>query len=444
MLTYLIFITVSPFYSWVAVRFHNDKSSKSSSHGPYDDRQPVPPPVVGLNNYDPRRVLTPVVVLRDHKEPVPPPVGIQDDHDLVAAPVGFHDYGPALPSHDSLTVEQKLTAALERIKLLEARRTKLTLEKFGLARFSGSPSSIKLYTGFPNYNQFKEFFTNIESHAKAMISFSQTQRKKFKTLNDYSCNLPLIDRLFMYLHKIRVGSLDQDLADKFNVTVPNVSRNTILFTDFLYCLLGAQRLWPTKPQVMKSMPFEFLMVYPDVRVVVDCVRVQLQCPLGLAMNSERQQASRRGSAVNMKALIGMMPCGAISFISSLHSCSISDSHLTKVSGLLELLEPGDKVLVDKDFDIGMLLQQKGCDVMGPHTLEKKGEFTSRELENNQRIGNAKMHVKRTMKRVTEFHIFDSPLHPTLLGSASQMWTVCCLLCNFQGPITKDAPKTVNS
>ena len=58
------------------------------------------------------------------------------------------------------------------------------------------------------------------------------QRKNAKTLFSYNCKLHLVDRLFMYLHKIRVGSLDQDLADKFGVSRFTVSRNNISFTNF--------------------------------------------------------------------------------------------------------------------------------------------------------------------------------------------------------------------
>ena len=90
-----------------------------------------------------------------------------------------------------------------------------------------------------------------------MIKWTQVQRQCKK--------LPLIDQFFMFCHKIRLGSLDQDLADKFRVSQATLSRNTISWANFLYCLLGSQPLWPTKTQVQKYMPKSFKDSYPNVQ-----------------------------------------------------------------------------------------------------------------------------------------------------------------------------------
>ena len=52
-----------------------------------------------------------------------------------------------------------------------------------------------------------------------------------------------------------------------------------------------------------------------------------------------------------KALIGISPSGAITFVSKLFPGSISDKQLTCKSGILDLLEPGNSVMADKGFDI---------------------------------------------------------------------------------------------
>lgn len=46
-------------------------------------------------------------------------------------------------------------------------------------------------------------------------------------------------------------------------------------------------------------------------------------------------------------------------MSSLYTGSISDKEITRVSGLLDLLEPGDTVMADKGFEIGDMLREKG-------------------------------------------------------------------------------------
>ena len=53
---------------------------------------------------------------------------------------------------------------------------------------------------------------------------------------------------------------------------------------------------------------------------------------------------------NVLGLIGIMPSGAITFVSELYPGSISDKELTHKSGLLQMQwDEGDSVMVDKGF-----------------------------------------------------------------------------------------------
>jgi hypothetical protein len=79
-----------------------------------------------------------------------------------------------------------------------------------------------------------------------------------------------IEQLFLFLHKLRVGSLDQDLADKFQVSQSTVSRNTVTWANFLYTFIGSQPLWPSREQVNQFMPDAFKKLYPKTRVLIDC------------------------------------------------------------------------------------------------------------------------------------------------------------------------------
>ena len=51
----------------------------------------------------------------------------------------------------------------------------------------------------------------------------------------------------------------------------------------------------------------------------------------------------------LQVLIGIAPCGLINFISKAYGGRITDSQLTVDAGVLDKLESGDEVMLDKGF-----------------------------------------------------------------------------------------------
>jgi hypothetical protein len=355
---------------------------------------------------------------------------------------------PVIDSHDYYvepqSTEEKLEAALKRIEELEHQFEIIRIEKFGLTRISGDPDQVRFYTGFSSYEILKLVYDAIVPQACKITSWTQYNRKKRGITQRISKStgqkLCLFDQFFLYLHKIRLGSLDQDLADKFKVSQSTVSRIVITWSNFLYALLGSQPLWPSKRHVQKHLPSGFKENYPDTRVILDCTELRVQTPSSLMLNSELY--SHYKGTTTYKALIGITPSGAISFISQLYSGSISDKHITRISGILNLLEPGDGVMVDKGFKIEDLLGEKDCSLVIPVFLEKKGQFTEMENEQNDTISNLRVHVERAIRRIRGYHIFDGILPLNLVGTINQIWTVCCILSNFQGPLIKKTSSNV--
>ena len=52
-----------------------------------------------------------------------------------------------------------------------------------------------------------------------------------------------------------------------------------------------------------------------------------------------------------KGLIGISSSGAIVFMSDLYPGCISDKELTRMCGILDMLEKGDTLMADREFDI---------------------------------------------------------------------------------------------
>ena len=180
-------------------------------------------------------------------------------------------------------------------------------------------------------------------------------------------NLLIIDQLLLFLQKVRLGTFDQQLADKFKVSVSTVSRTVITWTNCLYFLLGSSPLWPSRFAVDNNMPASFKQT--KTRVILDCTEIHTQTPSSLNLNSEFYSHYKGRNTI--KSLVGITPAGAICFVSSLYPGSISDKQITKQSGVLQLLEPGDAVMADKGFLIENELRELGVELIIPPFLTKQ-------------------------------------------------------------------------
>lgn len=107
------------------------------------------------------------------------------------------------------------------------------------------------------------------------------------------------------------------------------------------------------------------------------------------------------STNTLKALVGIAPHGTVTFISSLYTGSISDVAITKLCGILDLLEPGDDVMADKGFTIKEALAAKRVTLNIPPFLSQKGQFSQTEIQETEDIAKLRVHVERAIKRVRE-------------------------------------------
>jgi hypothetical protein len=120
------------------------------------------------------------------------------------------------------------------------------------------------------------------------------------------------------------------------------------------------------------MPNTFKMKYPTTRVIIDATEVFVEQP---ALPELQQLTfSNCNNHNTYKGLIGILPSGAVTFVSKLYPGSISDKELTRRSGLLDLLEKGDSVMADRGFDIAEGLALLGVRVNRPPFLKGKTQL----------------------------------------------------------------------
>ena len=135
-----------------------------------------------------------------------------------------------------------------------------------------------------------------------------------------------------------------------------------------------------------------------------------------------------------KGLIGISPNVWVTFVSSLYGGSISDRQIVEKSHFVDLLEQGDLIMADRGFDIQDLMAAKQAKLFIPPKRQSTADqFSKEDCFETMRIANVRIHVERAIRRVKGWHIFDQVLPLSTAGVVNQVWTVCCLLTNWQTP-----------
>jgi len=298
------------------------------------------------------------------------------------------------------------------------------------------PQEFPFYTGFQSLDVFNvvlELLNPGENGENISVVQEKENVVRDTEKKTRSRKLSPSNQFFLFLCRIKLGLFEMDLARRFNISVSTVSNIIISWANFCYLRLGTLNIWPSREMVDKSMPSSFKMKYPSTRAIIDCTEIKVNMPSSLLLKS--QTYSNYKSTNTLKGLIGIAPCGSITFVSQLYHGSISDREMTIRSGFLDLpFNEGDSLMADKGFDIQDLLDEKQVRLNIPPFLGKYGQMTDIEVFQTQSIAAERIHVERAINKIKNFHIFDQAIPVSLFGTINQIWTVCALLTLFQEPI----------
>ncbi|KAM7295191.1 uncharacterized protein ISCGN_024696 [Ixodes scapularis] len=247
-------------------------------------------------------------------------------------------------------------------------------------------------------------------------------------------SLPPHDELFLILVRLRLGLFEKDLAFRFGISVGTVSRLCTTWISYLYMHFARLDLWATRQQVDEDMPPAFKEKYPTTRVILDATEIKCQVPSSLVLQSASFSAYK--STNTFKGLVGISPDGAVTFVSQLFLGSMSDKECVRQSGFLQLaFDQRDSVMADKGFLISDLLTEINVELNIPPFLGQ-GTFTENEVKETENIASLRIHVKRRIQRIKSFHIFDRAIPLSLGPVVNEIWTICTILTNFQGPLLR--------
>jgi len=306
---------------------------------------------------------------------------------------------------------------------------------FRLQNIKDNDDLIRFYTGFPDYSTLiAAYKILLESDASVMQQWNGKHCKEdFSECSKQGrrCKLPLVEQFFLTLVRLRLGLLELDLANRFGVSQSTVSRITTTWINLMYHTFKGIEVFPSWHIVKKYMPTIFK-DYPNTRIIIDATEFRLERPSSLL--SQSCTFSKYKNTNTVKVLIGVTPSGAISFVSPCYEGSISDRRLVEVSGLLEMLEPGDEVMADKGFQIQDILAPLGVRLNTPPFLTSNSQMPVDDVVLTSKIARLRIHVERAIGRIKEYHILQNVLPAAIWDTINQVVYVCCMLANFNPPL----------
>ena len=191
------------------------------------------------------------------------------------------------------------------------------------------------------------------------------------------CKLPLLEQLFLTLVRPHAGAQEVDLSVRFGLSQSSVSRIATTWINLMYQSLKAIYWFASWHIVKKYMPVTFKRLYPNTCIIIDATEFAIESPSSIVSQSSTFSNYKNRNTV--KVLIGVTPCGAISFVSDCYERSISDKKLVEVSGLLDKLEPGDEIMADKGFLIQDMLAPLGVRLNVPPRLKSKSQMPAEDV-----------------------------------------------------------------
>ncbi|XP_002740602.1 uncharacterized protein LOC100368694, partial [Saccoglossus kowalevskii] len=333
------------------------------------------------------------------------------EHDYcfpVTKPAEYMDID-SLKSYTKSLVE-KLEKQTDKLTDLKARIANLIAEvesyrsrEFTLGSIKNDDKAVNFYTGFQSYNALIAFYKFLESKAENLQywrnSKTTSEPQYYQTLGRgkpgrkrTSCTL---NELFMVLVRLKVGLFVEDISNRFNISCSTFSRTFTTWIIFLYYELKLLFPFPTQSQIRNTMPAEFVQ-YPTTRIIIDCTELFVEVPTSLL--AQNQTWSNYKHHNTFKAMVGISPNGAVTFISDLYGGRISDKEITKKSGLCEILESGDNVMADRGFEIKGILPA-GVDLNIPPFKGTRAKLTAREVQDTMDIASVRIHVERAIGRI---------------------------------------------
>ena len=344
---------------------------------------------------------------------------------------GLHLLSDACDSHETLTRSYVQTAENQQasdnendyVLALEKEPSYFKANQLNSKNVKANRQKLKFYTGFIHPDLFD-------------ICFDFVTEGQVAEEDDY--RLPLVEQFLLVLVRLRLGLTEQHISYSFSahetISTATVSRIFHRWIPLMYRRFKILNIWPSREQILNTVPISVILKHPSLRVIIDCTEITISQPRGPA--NQQVTFSNYKNCNTAKALIGVSPTGAISFVSELYGGNISDKEITKRSGILKMMERGDEVMADRGFLIEDLVRPYGIRLNIPACTGGRSHLEPCEVTQSRRVASTRIHVERAIGRIKEFKILTHVHSTYVLPHLNEIFFVCAMLTNFQEQLIK--------
>ena len=107
--------------------------------------------------------------------------------------------------------------------------------------------------------------------------------------------------------------------------------------------------------------------------------------------------------------------------------------MTKDCGMLTLLESGDDIIADRDFDIADDMPA-GVGLNIPPFLNGASQLSLNAENETQKIAALRVHVERAVQRIKCFRIIKNVFPLKMSSDLNKIWVICSYLTLFFPPL----------
>lgn len=241
------------------------------------------------------------------------------------------------------------------------------------------------------------------------------------------------EELLLFLMRLKFGVSLTALSAVFGITKSTASK---LFHRTLDCLCAKLSKWvfvPPRDSIKDTMPECLKLHYPNCAFIIDCIEVKTEMPSDV--NQQHVLFSQCNGDYTLKWLVGILPNGMVSFVSTMYGGRHTDCFITSDSGVLASVQPGDVVLSERELPaIKTMLSDKGAILVVLPFNVGGGQLSETNGHESVTILQPRAHVEKVIRKLKMFDILNNRIPLALIPHMGKVVGVCGALVNMNSDI----------